>query len=122
MHEKGLEKNIRFLGVINNVQDYLCGMDIMVFPSRYEGLPLVLVEAQTNDLPIVCSDVISKDTFFNDKVVSCSLYEPYSKWIKVINKSLGKKRRKMTDETKRAGFDMNDIANKVKELYYSVLN
>ncbi|MCI8748623.1 MAG: glycosyltransferase family 1 protein [Lachnospiraceae bacterium] len=122
VHEKGLEKNIRFLGVINNVQDYLCGMDIMVFPSRYEGLPLVLVEAQTNDLPIVCSDVISKDTFFNDKVVSCSLYEPYSKWIKVINKSLGKKRRKMTDETKRAGFDMNDIANKVKELYYSVLN
>lgn len=122
VHEYDLDEDVRFLGVKNNIQCYLCGMDVMVFPSRYEGLPLVLVEAQANDLPIVCSDVISSDTFFSDNVTKCSLSWSYGAWIDAIEGCFGRKRRDMVCETTRAGFNMKDIADGMGNLYASILN
>ena len=45
----GLEKSVMFMGVRSDVPNLLQAMDIFVFPSLYEGLPLTLVEAQAQD-------------------------------------------------------------------------
>jgi glycosyltransferase involved in cell wall biosynthesis len=58
----GLQQHVRFLGLRTDIPDLLrCAMDILLFPSLYEGLGLVLVEAQAAGLRCLCSDVIPKE-------------------------------------------------------------
>ncbi len=56
--ELGLEKNVYFLGVRSDVKDILQAMDIFLFPSTNEGLPVTLIEAQASGLKILASDEI----------------------------------------------------------------
>lgn len=55
--EKGLEKTILFLGHRTDVPALLKMADVFVFPSRFEGLPGALIEAEAASLPIICSHV-----------------------------------------------------------------
>lgn len=58
----GLNDCIRFLGARNDVSQILSALDVLLFPSRFEGLSVVLIEAQAADLAILASDTISPDT------------------------------------------------------------
>ena len=42
----GIKSDVFFLGVKENVQDYLSAADCYIMPSLYEGLPVAAVEAQ----------------------------------------------------------------------------
>jgi len=55
--EYGLEDKITFTGAIPNVADYYQRSRIIVMPSYYEGLPLVLLEAMACGVPVVASQV-----------------------------------------------------------------
>ncbi len=55
--ELRLEGRVRFLGVRDDVPDLLCGSDVFVLPSRWEGIAGVLLEAMALEVPIVASDL-----------------------------------------------------------------
>lgn len=58
----GIEKNVIFAGFRNNVNDYMCAMDLFVLPSKLEGLGLVLIEAQASGLRCFTSkDVVPEE-------------------------------------------------------------
>ena len=42
-----LQKYVKFLGVKDDVNELMMAMDLLLFPSFYEGLPVVLVESQS---------------------------------------------------------------------------
>jgi glycosyltransferase involved in cell wall biosynthesis len=48
---------VRFLGVRDDVPDLMATSDALVLPSRWEGLPMVLLEAASAGLPVVATDV-----------------------------------------------------------------
>ena len=60
VEDKKISEKVMFLGVKKDVKDYYNVFDIFLLPSWYEGLPVVLVEAQTNGLKIIASDIIDK--------------------------------------------------------------
>lgn len=57
VHNYGLNDEVVFTGNIQNVADKLRLADIFVLPSRYEGLPLTILEAMASGLPIVATNI-----------------------------------------------------------------
>ncbi|NMM48043.1 glycosyltransferase family 4 protein [Marinigracilibium pacificum] len=53
----GLEDVVTLLGHRDDVVKLLVASDVFVFPSRFEGLPGSLIEAEAAGLPIICSDI-----------------------------------------------------------------
>lgn len=54
--EKKLSGNVQFMGNVSNVSDFLSVADIFLFPSKFEGAPMALIEAMASGLPIVASN------------------------------------------------------------------
>lgn len=79
-----LEDHVIMTGNVSNVADYLSAMDVFVFPSLYEGLPLSILEVQANGLPCVISDSVPEDVFVTDLLHPVSLKAPKEQWIEAI--------------------------------------
>lgn len=52
-----MEEYVSLIGVVDNVFSYLYNSDIFILPSKYEGMPMTLIEAMGSGLPIVASNV-----------------------------------------------------------------
>ena len=57
VRELGLEGRVAFSGFLAEVAPRLAQADLMVSPSRIEGLPLAVLEAMAWSLPVVASDI-----------------------------------------------------------------
>ena len=66
--ELGLGDSVIFAGVRSNIQSFYDAMDAFLLPSLFEGLPVVLVEAQTAGLPCFVADTVDKGAAFTDRV------------------------------------------------------
>ncbi len=63
----GLTNKVIFAGVKKDTAPYYNAMDVFCLPSLWEGLPVTLIEAQYNDLPVLMSDCIT-----DEAVIGCS--------------------------------------------------
>lgn len=120
--EKKIDKNVLFLGTRNDVNRLMQAFDCFILPSRYEGLGIVLVEAQTAGLPCIFSDVVPDSVnICKDKNSVLSLNEPKEKWADcILNADI--KRVDNTNKIIAAGYDIQSEANKLLELYTELLN
>ena len=88
-------------------------MDVFLFPSLFEGLPVTLVEAQAIGLRAVVSNTITPECFFSDKVVPLDLNAPVNVWVNtIVDPSI--KGEYHTDINR---FDMNSVINYLGKLY-----
>ena len=55
--ELGICNQVQFCGSTGNVYPYLHAADIFLLPSKYEGMPMTIIEAMGTGLPIVASNV-----------------------------------------------------------------
>lgn len=55
--ELNIQHGVVFHGMQSNVHPYLQSADIFVLPSKYEGMPMTIIEAMATGLPIVASNV-----------------------------------------------------------------
>lgn len=79
-HALGIAEHVRFLGVRSDVADLMQAMDVFVFPSLYEGLGIVLIEAQAAGLPCVVSDTIPREAYLTDLVTAERLSSSTETW------------------------------------------
>lgn len=117
----GLTDNVMFLGQKDNVNEYYNAMDLFLFPSLYEGLGMVVVEAQANDLPCVVSSEVPRIAKISNNIEFVSLNENELKWSAVITKSknIG---RKNSVNNKLSEFDIKFENKKLSDFYLSLLN
>lgn len=83
IRQLGLEKYVILAGNVENVAPFLSTMDVFVFPSLFEGMPLSLLEAQANGLPCVVSDKVPQDVFVTDLVQPLPLTDSQL-WVSAI--------------------------------------
>lgn len=112
-----IENKILFLGMRNDVPDLMQAMDCFILPSRFEGLPLVAVEAQSAGLKSYLSDVITDEVKITDLVEFISLKEAPEHWAKQILSNRDYIRKDMTDEIRKAGYDIKTEIKKIEKFY-----
>ena len=114
-----LEKNVIFAGFQSNAYEFFNAMDIFLFPSIFEGLGIVLFEAQTNGLNCIVSDKIPKEAMITNNITDIPLNNK-EEWIKQI--FLTKKIRKDTlKNIQNAGYDMKKKINELENYYKRII-
>lgn len=117
----GLSESVKFLGSRTDVPELLQAMDIFVFPSRYEGLPGAVVEAQATGLRCLVSDKVSSEIKITDLVEFLSIKKPAKVWAdRIVEYSRsGNERVSKNDELYKAGYDARVQAKRMEDLYLS---
>ncbi len=112
-----LSNKVIFLGVRSDVADLYNAMDVFVFPSLYEGLGMVAVEAQVNGLPVIASTEVPVEAKVNKDMVFLDLKEGCQKWSNVIVGTDNTVRENAKTEFIKAGFDIKVEVKRIEELY-----
>ena len=113
-----LRDKVILTGVRSDVNELMMAMDVMVFPSKYEGLPVTLVEAQCTGLPCVISDRVPSDSILIDELIQVrSLEDDISDWADTAINCNCDDRLSCADKVKAAGFDIEESAKWLEEFY-----
>lgn len=112
-----LSNVVFFMGSRSDVPLLLQGIDVFVFPSLYEGLPVSLVEAQAAGIPCVISDRISTQTHIIDCYYSVSLDASLQEWDNTIVKALKEGKKDTYSLIKQKGFDITENASWLCDFY-----
>jgi len=113
----GLTEKVVFLGYRTDISELLQAMDVFVLPSRFEGFPITLIEAQCAGLPCVASSFITGEVKLtcNAQLLTCDI----SIWVDRIIAIAGKSstRRDMSDEIAKAGFSIKEQVKHMEQIY-----
>ena len=115
-----IDKNVYFMGVQSNIDYILSGMDVFAFPSHFEGLSVVLIEAQANGIPIIASDTISEETRLCSDFTMLPINntdEAYGLWADTIDLAAKKGRSSPGCSSGIAEYDIRNVVRKLEELY-----
>ncbi|MGL6058581.1 MAG: glycosyltransferase family 1 protein [Culicoidibacterales bacterium] len=83
--EKRLDEYVRFVPIRRDVEVAFQAMDVFLFPSIYEGLGLVMIEAQVSNLPCVISKAIPNEADLGVGLVnSLELNAPIQAWCQAL--------------------------------------
>ena len=114
----GLEEFVQFAGVRADVSSLLSAMDVFVFPSLYEGVPVTLIEAQSAGLPCIISDTITNEVFVTALLEALSLSESAHVWAEKISRfSNGYDRKDTSNEIISAGYDIKQSVTELERFY-----
>lgn len=118
---RGIAANVHFLGVRTDVPRVLAALDLFLLPSLYEGLPLVLIEAQAAGTPCLVSACISRESDAGLGLIHYErLDEDLDTWVDAIQRALAGPRLSWENCKKglqRMEFDIQSAARRFLALY-----
>ena len=122
---KNKKLNVLFMGLTDEVDKWLQVMDMMVFPSLFEGLPLGIIEAQAAGLPCILSDKISPMTAITDLIHFVDLNASAEIWadkvVEVGIKDRLKEKEKVASEIKNSHFDIYENCMQIEDKYINMI-
>lgn len=104
--ELGVAEDVIFAGTQSNIEDYYQVMDYFVFPSRYEGLPGTIIEAQISGLKCLMSDTITDEVKITELVETASIQDDAAIWATRIYEGINYERIDRYQDVQNAGFDI----------------
>lgn len=122
IHALHLEDKVMLLGVRSDPEKYYQAFDVFVFPSEYEGLGIVLIEAQTAGLPCLASaNVIPQDAKVSNLLKFVPLSAGAKHWAKEILSMPCGERVSPVRQIEESGYSIKEEATKLEEYYRNIL-
>ena len=112
-----LQDHVVFVGNSDDVSRYYMAMDVFAFPSIYEGLGIVAIEAQAAGLPVIASTSVPRDIDATGNVSFVPIDDP-QEWADAM--PTANPHRDAATEPERiaaAGFDVNATAEQLRDIY-----
>jgi glycosyltransferase EpsF len=118
---KELQNHMTMLGVRKDVSELLRKSKAFILPSLYEGMPLVLIEAQASGIHCVSADTFSKEVDFGIEAIEwLSLQAGAERWADAIETATEKGRKQKSEVVnaiEEKGFDSRIFTEKLCKLY-----
>lgn len=116
----GMEAAVRFVPATPRVNEYYSAFDLFCLPSRFEGLGIVLVEAQTNGLPCFASEAVPRAADVTGRVAFLPL--DADAWAARILEQAHRERLPGAEAlVTAAGYSITDQARKLQARYEALL-
>lgn len=120
--ELGLADVVIFTGRCEDTVSLYQAMDIFVLPSKWEGLPLVTVEAQAADLPILVSNVVPEIARCTENIEFYSLEKSAGEWADKVwsmveKRMMGRGKGNMLSNIVKCGYDIETEAKNLEKIY-----
>lgn len=121
IRDYGITEKVILTGAVKNANEYLNAMDLFLFPSLFEGLPVTLVEAQCNGLSVLMSDSITNEIILTDLIQFKSLSQSSNFWAQEIQQLLENynenERSKYLNFILNSNYDISKSVKKLEEFY-----
>ncbi|MEN1970014.1 glycosyltransferase family 1 protein [Lentibacillus sp. N15] len=111
--------HVRFVGVRSDIEKVLQAVDLFVFPSLHEGLPVTLIEAQAAGLPCVIADTITKEVDLGVGLVRRLPLTDRQTWIKLLVRMAKQEssRKSANGGLANSGYDICQTAKHMQTSY-----
>ncbi len=120
VEQAGLADKVIFTGLRSDVPDLLQAMDVFIFPSLYEGLGIVVIEAQASGIPCFISNKVPSECKITNLVHTNSLDNAPEVWSTSIERNCNVERCNTCDNIRSAGYDVGANVKKLQEYYKSL--
>lgn len=115
-----ITEKVILTGIRADVYDLIQAMDVFVFPSIYEGLPVSIIEAQAAGLPCIISDKVPLECAITDSVYQLNL-DDMGKWVDCIGMCARLPRFNRYEKICSAGYDIKQNARELENTYLHML-
>lgn len=121
VQKQGISDKVHFLGIRSDIPQILGALDLFILPSQYEGLGIVLIEAQAAGIPCLASDTVPDEVDLKIGLVQfTSLQNSAEKWLERLTELLDKPipvwaKRKQALQKK--GYDLQDVVKQLMTIY-----
>lgn len=110
-----LKEKYKILSNRSDIPDIMNAMDVFVFPSKYEGLGITLIEAQKSKLPCFASDSVPHFAKVTDWVEFISLTSNENIWAQEILKH-----KNIIHKEVPSDWDMKNVIKRLQQIYEEV--
>lgn len=114
---KSFSEHAIFTGNVGNVNEYMMAMDVLVFPSLFEGFPVTLLEAQAAGLYCVSSDTITTEVTVTENVRPLSLECSRKEWAMIAETAPDINRIAANETVRASRYNMDNSINELMSLY-----
>ena len=115
--ELSIEHAVFFAGLRRDIPDFLNAFDVFFLPSRYEGMPVVGIEAQAVGLPCLMSDAVPNDTAITPLVSFFPLSAGTNEWAQKLLSYEQIPKKAYPEVIRNAGFDIFSAAENLCSWY-----
>lgn len=123
-----LHDNVIFLDIRNDINELMMAFDIFIFPSLFEGLGIVLIEAQATGLKSLTSDQVPKEADMNVGLLDFLSLDDIDSWVDKIKLSSKNKQRLREDRCSdqksiiNNGYDIFTTTSYIQDFYIDSFN
>lgn len=108
LEKSDYSNRVELMGKTKEPNKWFNALDCLIFPSLNEGLPLVLVEAQTSGLLVIGSDSITNDVKLTENMIFESLENNPKLWAQKILDNVALLRKSRKKEISDKGFSAKE--------------
>ena len=115
----GISNSVIFTGVRSDIPNLMSAFDCFLFPSLFEGLGIVAVEAQATGCPVIASSVVPTEAVLTDIITMVPLKESDNVWGEKIKHALSKEinRTEYYKKVQTAGYEVRDNVKILENIY-----